>query len=110
MPHMLSLLFYFSSLGTYPTDLDVKRCRSHTHCWFFFSFVFLSFLSATRLIFFDLLTMCDICYILEQYTQTQPPSYFLENGPMQRTALAVLHLTHHLLPLLCVLRRAESIR
>ena len=52
---------------------------SLTHSLLVFSyFVFLSFLSATRLIFFDLLTMCDICYILEQYTQTQPPSYFLE--------------------------------
>ncbi len=73
-----------------------------------FSFSF--FLSATRLIFFGLLTMCDISYILEQYTQTQPLSYFLE-WPNARTALAVLHLTRHpLLLLLCVLRRAESIR
>jgi hypothetical protein len=53
--------------------------------------------------------MRDISYILEQYTQTQPSSYFLER-PNARTALAVLNLTHHLLLLLCVLRRAESIR
>ena len=53
--------------------------------------------------------MCDISYILEQYTQTQPSSYFLE-WPNARTVLAVLCLTHHLLPLLFVLQRAESIR
>jgi hypothetical protein len=34
--------------------------------------------------------MRDISYILEQYTQIQPSSYFLE-WPNARTALAVLH-------------------
>jgi len=36
MPYMLFLLFSFSSLGTYPTDLDVKRCRSHSLLVFLF--------------------------------------------------------------------------
>jgi hypothetical protein len=41
MLYMLFLLFHFSSLGTYPTDLDVKRCRSHSLLVFSLSFFFL---------------------------------------------------------------------
>ncbi len=56
--------------------------------------------------------MCDISYILEQYTQTQAFELLLGEWPNARSALAILRLTDLDRPLLwlCELRHAESIR
>ena len=101
-PHVLHAFFFslfrLSSLAHIPYRSRRNRCRSHSFL------VFVPFYLLVLLIFGLLSCMCDIIYILKQYTPT--PSYLLI---IDRRMDGIGHLfTPRVLS--CVSLRAESIR
>jgi hypothetical protein len=75
MPHMLFLIFHLSSLSTYPTDLDVKRYRSHSLLVFLFPFFL--FICYSPNFFRPAFLRCVILVIYWNSIHTDPASELL---------------------------------